>query len=122
MPKRGSAFVFMDARKVTQPLRVRPRRPGDRMRPLGLSGKSREIKKILADMKVPLAQRQDWPMVVMGAEIVWVHLGPVSETVKLDAHSQRAIRVCLNPAGRVCKPQARTRRRVPSRLILKDEA
>ncbi len=91
----GSTYVYVDAEKIHAPLQCRPRRAGDVMKPLGLQGRRKELKKILADMKIPQAQRQMWPVVVMGDEIIWVYRGPVSETVKLESNSRRALKIHL---------------------------
>jgi tRNA(Ile)-lysidine synthase len=48
-------------------LRVRGWRPGDR-----LAGRSRKIQDVFVDAKVPRSQREAWPLVVRGDEVVAV--------------------------------------------------
>jgi tRNA(Ile)-lysidine synthase len=48
-------------------LEVRGRRPGDR-----LAGRSKKVQDLLVDAKVPRAERDDWPLVVSGADVVVV--------------------------------------------------
>ena len=48
-------------------LEVRARRPGDR-----LAGRRKKVQDLLVDAKVPRAQRDDWPLVVSGDEVVAV--------------------------------------------------
>jgi tRNA(Ile)-lysidine synthetase-like protein len=48
-------------------LEVRARRPGDR-----LAGRRKKVQDLLVDAKVPRAQRDDWPLVVRGEEVVAV--------------------------------------------------
>jgi tRNA(Ile)-lysidine synthetase-like protein len=48
-------------------LRVRGWRPGDR-----LAGRSKKIQDIFVDAKVPRSQRESWPLVVRGDEVVAV--------------------------------------------------
>jgi tRNA(Ile)-lysidine synthase len=48
-------------------LEVRTRRPGDR-----LAGRRKKVQDLLVDAKVPRAQRDDWPVVVSGNEVVAV--------------------------------------------------
>ena len=48
-------------------LEIRSRRPGDR-----LAGRSKKVQDLLVDAKVPRAERDDWPLVVCGDEIVAV--------------------------------------------------
>jgi tRNA(Ile)-lysidine synthase len=50
-----------------QGLDVRGRRPGDR-----LAGRRKKVQDLLVDAKVPRAQRDDWPLVVSGDEVVAV--------------------------------------------------
>jgi tRNA(Ile)-lysidine synthase len=48
-------------------LAVRGRRPGDR-----LAGRSKKVQDLLVDAKVPRAERDGWPLVVAGDEVVAV--------------------------------------------------
>jgi tRNA(Ile)-lysidine synthase len=57
---------------VQTPLRVRGRKPGDRVRPSGLGG-SKKLQDLLVDRKVPREQRDRVPVVVDATgRIVWV--------------------------------------------------
>ena len=46
---------------------VRTRRPGDR-----LAGRTKKIQDVFVDAKVPRGQRDEWPLVVCGDEVVSV--------------------------------------------------
>jgi tRNA(Ile)-lysidine synthase len=48
-------------------LEVRARRPGDR-----LAGRRKKVQDLLVDAKVPRDERDDWPLVVAGSEVVAV--------------------------------------------------
>ncbi|NTV53071.1 MAG: tRNA lysidine(34) synthetase TilS [Candidatus Firestonebacteria bacterium] len=91
----GSSFIYVDAEKIRGALSCRVRRPGETLQVLGLSGGHKHIKKILSEMGIPPAQRAGWPLVVMRKEVIWVYRGPMSESVKLDAKSRRAIKLTL---------------------------
>lgn len=52
-------------------LYVRVRRQGDRLRPKGLDG-SKSLQDVFVDRKVPRAQRDAYPVVCSGDEILWV--------------------------------------------------
>jgi tRNA(Ile)-lysidine synthase len=52
-------------------LEVRNRRPGDRLRPLGAPG-MRSLKELLIDRKVPRAERDRVPLLVVDGRIAWV--------------------------------------------------
>ncbi len=54
--------------------RVRPPRPGDRIHPIGGTGR-RSVTVLLAEAHVPAGRRSQWPVVVLGtdlATIVWI--------------------------------------------------
>ncbi|MGF7015780.1 tRNA lysidine(34) synthetase TilS [Ornithinibacillus bavariensis] len=58
--------------KVELPLQVRTRRDGDRMSWKGLNG-SKKIKDIFIDEKIPLYERNRWPIITDNkGEIVWL--------------------------------------------------
>jgi tRNA(Ile)-lysidine synthase len=48
-------------------LEVRARRDGDR-----LAGRSKKLQDVFVDAKVPRAERDEWPVVVRGQEVVAV--------------------------------------------------
>jgi tRNA(Ile)-lysidine synthetase-like protein len=48
-------------------LEVRPRRPGDR-----LAGRRKKLQDVFVDAKVPVAERDTWPVVARGTEVVAV--------------------------------------------------
>jgi tRNA(Ile)-lysidine synthetase-like protein len=48
-------------------LKVRAWRPGDR-----LAGRSKKIQDVFVDAKIPRSEREEWPLVVRGAEVVAV--------------------------------------------------
>jgi len=61
----------LDADLVKQPLVIATRRPGDRMRPLGLS-QAKRLQDILVDAHVPRQQRDALPLVSDREEMVWI--------------------------------------------------
>jgi tRNA(Ile)-lysidine synthase len=63
--------AYLDGALLERPLCVRPRLPGDRMEPLGCGG-TRKVKDILIDKKVPLAQRDNIPLVLSGKHVAWL--------------------------------------------------
>lgn len=89
----AAAYAIMDADKTARRLTLRVRRPGDSMRPLGLGQKRKSLKKIMLEMRIPYALRSGWPILVQSREVIWVYRGPVSESVKLDKTSQKALKI-----------------------------
>ncbi len=65
------AGVWLDAEKLTLPLRVRGWLAGDRMRPLGMQG-TKKISDLLTDDAVPVQERNSVPVVCSGSTIAWV--------------------------------------------------
>ncbi|MBB6451558.1 tRNA(Ile)-lysidine synthase [Geomicrobium halophilum] len=60
--------------QLSLPIYVRTRKPGDIMRPLGLSG-TQKLKQIMIDAKVPRRQREHWPVITDAlGNILWVPL------------------------------------------------
>ena len=52
-------------------LSVRGRKPGDRIAPYGLDG-TRKLQDVFTDAKVPEAERDAYPVIVCGEEVVWL--------------------------------------------------
>jgi tRNA(Ile)-lysidine synthase len=51
---------------------VRGRKPGDMFSPSGMDGRKRKLKDFLIDSKIPLAERDNIPLVVDSAGILWI--------------------------------------------------
>ncbi len=63
--------VFLDADKISFPLRIRTRRPGDRFQPLGMDGQVK-LKNFFINVKLPRFERDRVPIFDDGNKIVWV--------------------------------------------------
>ncbi|MFV1976510.1 MAG: tRNA lysidine(34) synthetase TilS, partial [Candidatus Scalindua sp.] len=61
----------VDFDKVSLPLMVRTRRPGDRFWPLGSQG-AKKIKDFFIDNKVPVMERDTVPIVTMNDQPIWI--------------------------------------------------
>ena len=66
-----AAFDLSRLTRDGEPLRLRNFRPGDRFRPLGMSG-HKKLKDLFIDRKVPRSRRRTLPLLLAGEEIVWV--------------------------------------------------
>jgi tRNA(Ile)-lysidine synthase len=84
--------AWMDAGAIEGALVVRSRRPGDRLRPLGLGG-GKKVQDILVDARVPVEQREAVPLVCDGRGVVWVVGHRLDERVALRAGSSDAVRL-----------------------------
>ena len=68
----GTGTAVVDARELGDQLIVRPRRPGDRLQPLGAPGR-KKVQDVLVDRKVPKDDRDRVPIVTTEkGDIVWV--------------------------------------------------
>ena len=63
--------VVVDADRLSFPLLARRWRPGDRFRPLGMTG-TKKVSDLLTDAKVPAHRRAGTMVLVSGEQIVWV--------------------------------------------------
>lgn len=69
--RRRGGSVTLPRDLAGERLTVRARRPGDRMRPLGLGG-SKSLQDLFVDQKVPRRLRDRYPLVCAGEEILWI--------------------------------------------------
>ena len=77
-------------------LTVRRWRPGDRIRPLGMSGR-RRLQDVLTDAGVPRGRRRRLPVVLAGDEIAWIPGVAVAERFRLRPETAAAIRLTARP-------------------------
>jgi len=87
-------WADFDADKIAEPITLRKRSDGDRIRPIGLNG-SKKVKKILQENRVSVEKRDSIPIVCFGSEIAWVAGCCQSERFRLDAHTKRILRLTL---------------------------
>jgi tRNA(Ile)-lysidine synthase len=84
--------TWLDADRVGQEVRVRTRRPGDRLQPLG-SVHAKKFKAFLIDAKVPRAVRDRLPLVVTSAGIAWVAGVRPAEWAKVTPATRAILRL-----------------------------
>lgn len=80
--------ALLDYDKLSLPLLVRNRRPGDRFRPLGMKG-SKKLKDFFIDIKLPLDERDKVPILVSGGQIVWIVGHRIDERFKVTGETKR---------------------------------
>jgi tRNA(Ile)-lysidine synthase len=80
----------LDADLVQQPLVIATRRPGDRMRPLGLR-QAKRLQDILVDAHVPRHQRDALPLVSDREEIVWIPGVTIAESKRVTSATRRQL-------------------------------
>jgi tRNA(Ile)-lysidine synthetase-like protein len=90
---RTSAYeAVLDVGRVVPPLVVRSRRPGDRLRPVGLGG-TKKVQDIMVDAKVPAAERDGVPIVADAEGIVWVAGHCVDERAAAVVGTTQVLRI-----------------------------
>jgi len=85
------AVAVIDEAAGAGGLFVRSRRPGDRMRPLGLTGK-KKLQDVLVDRKVPRHERDRVPVVVDARDrVLWVAGHAVSQDARVTDRTRGVI-------------------------------
>lgn len=84
--------AYFDFDQVEPPLLVRNRRPGDRMRPLGMLGE-RKLKDILIDNKIPRSEREKIPILADSRSILWIVGNRRSERAKIIPSTKKILRI-----------------------------
>jgi tRNA(Ile)-lysidine synthase len=86
-PSANAFTASFDADQLSHPLKIRNRRAGDQIQPLGMDG-HKKVKDIFIDQKIPVSQRLGWPLIVDQEVILWIpglkraDRGKVTETTK----------------------------------------
>lgn len=73
---------------------VRPRRPGEPIRPLGLDGTT-TLKKVMIDRKIPAAARARWPVVATAEHPIWLAGHILDERARVWPGSTTVVRLRL---------------------------
>jgi len=90
--------AIVDASSIVGTLRARNWRPGDRMRPLGMTG-TKKLQDIFKDKKLPRIRRDNAVVVADDEKIVWVAGVAVSEDARLTEETAEAIRIVAEEAS-----------------------
>jgi tRNA(Ile)-lysidine synthase len=83
-----------DLDRTGDKLTVRPRRPGDRFQPLGMS-QLKKLNQFMIDSKIPRAWRRRVPIVCSPEQIIWVAGWRIDERVKVTEDTKRVLRIEL---------------------------
>ncbi len=84
--------AHLDYDKIKFPIKIRKRKEGDRYFPLGMGGKSKKIKDIFNDMKIPKRERDLMPVFTDSeGEILWVLGLRINDKFKVDSKTKRIL-------------------------------
>lgn len=92
--KAGACCAFLDLDVIRFPLIVRNFVPGDRFRPLGMSG-TKKVKDFFIDEKVPIRIRKLCPIVLSEGAIIWVGGHRLSELAKITSRTRKVLKLEL---------------------------
>jgi len=88
----GQCTALFDIDQLSFPLLLRNYRPGDRFSPLGMRG-TKKLKKLFNERNVPLPERERWPVLTSGPEILWVLGHQRSQNATLKRQTRHVLEV-----------------------------
>jgi len=94
---KGEWEALFDIDRIAPMLTVRNFRVGDRIQPLGMSGR-KKVKDLFIDLKVPARVRRQCPFLLSGAEILWIPGYARSDLAKIGPTTVKVLRVAVQPA------------------------
>ena len=90
----GQGVVFFDISSLAFPLTIRNFRPGDRFKPLGMTG-TQKLKKFFINQKVPRCERNKCPLLLSREKIIWVAGHRIAESVKVSPTTRSVLKAEL---------------------------
>lgn len=75
--------VLLDGQNLAESLTIRSRKPGDRLQPLGMQNK-KKLKDFFIDRKMPAEERDHWPLVYQGEELIWIPGYTIADPYKIN--------------------------------------
>jgi tRNA(Ile)-lysidine synthase len=76
-----------------QALHIRPRRPGERIQPLGLGGHSAKVKDLMINHKIDARLRPLWPLIASATHPIWLIGHHIDQRARVTATSRRVIQL-----------------------------
>jgi len=83
---------YFDYDNIKEELKIRQRRNGDKMIPLGMKN-SKKLKDIFINLKIPAEERNKIPLVIFDEEIAWIVGYRVSESFKVTNKTSRILKI-----------------------------
>lgn len=84
----------LDNTDLPPAFRIRTRRNGDRIQPLGME-REKKVKDILIDKHIPHAERSQLPLFFSGSRCIWLASIQLDHRVRLTGQTQRIIRLSI---------------------------
>jgi tRNA(Ile)-lysidine synthase len=74
---------------------IRSRRSGDRLRPLGMGGRSQKLSDYMVNVKLPRMARKTWPLVSTNNEVVWLPGYTINHEFRVNNITARILHLVL---------------------------
>ena len=87
--------TFLDAEKISLPLKLKCQQPGVRFEPLGLHGKTQKLSDFWINKKIPRRFRSTWPLFFDGEKIVWIPGFQPAEKYKITDETRTVVKIEL---------------------------
>ena len=85
--------AYLDADKLRTPLRLRPRKDGDRFQPFGMEGHTVRMSAYMINEKIPEPWRDHVPLLTSAGEIAWVCGRRIAEPFAIDEETETVARL-----------------------------
>lgn len=87
--------VYVDGARLGAALYVRTRRPGDRMRPLGMAHE-KKVQDILVDSRIARHEREQIPLFFAAEHCIWLAGIHIDDRVRLTGHTRLIVRLSID--------------------------
>ncbi|RZJ27986.1 MAG: tRNA lysidine(34) synthetase TilS [Flavobacterium sp.] len=87
--------IFVDAKKLQFPLKLRTWHEQDYFYPFGMKGKKKTVSKFLRDEKVPVIEKQNTWLLLSDDEVVWVVGRRMDDRFRVSADTEKIINIKL---------------------------
>jgi len=91
----GQNTAFFDMDQLTSPLGLRPILPGDRFRPLGMTG-TQKVKDFLINNKIPREKRRRILVLLNQNRIIWILGHRIDDGVKITQQTRNVLKIKIN--------------------------
>lgn len=96
VPPDNPWVLTMDAARLKWPLKLRVRKTGDTMKPLGMQG-NKKVSDILTDMKMPADKKQQAYVLESANAIIYVQDFRISSQVRLSKNTKHVVQIHITP-------------------------
>lgn len=90
--------IYIDGDTVDTMLTVRTRRPGDRIRPLGMANE-KKVQDILVDQHIARAERGSIPLFFSAGQCIWLGGICIADSIRLTSATRRIVRLTITSSS-----------------------